>query len=282
MRGKWLALLCLLPFALFFIAFQIAPLVWIAINSFYSDINEAWGWANYSDILTSPFYQQAIRFSLNISFWSSVYGLAIALFGGYSLHQLGGGRLHRFLMSFTNMTSNFAGVPLAFAFVILLGLNGCLTLLMGKYDIMQGFKLYSSDGLIVVYTWFQIPLGILLLYPAFDSLKRDWQESAALLGASRARYWWHIGLPILMPALIGTFVILLANALGAYATIYALTTGNFNVIPVRIAALVSGDISLDPNLGSALAMLLVVLMSLITVIHQWLVRKSYQHVRQGS
>lgn len=85
-----------------------------------------------------------------------------------------------------------------------------------------------------------------------------------------------------MPALIGTFVILLANALGAYATIYALTTGNFNVIPVRIAALVSGDISLDPNLGSALAMLLVVLMSLITVIHQWLVRKSYQHVRQGS
>ena len=61
-----------------------------------------------------------------------------------------------------------------------------------------------------------------------------------------------------------------------------MTTGNFNVIPVRIAALVSGDISLDPNLGSALAMLLVVLMSLITVIHQWLVRKSYQHVRQGS
>lgn len=278
-KGKGLALLCLLPFAVFYIAFQIAPLVWIAVNSFYSEINEAWGWANYTDILTSTFYQQAIRFSLDISFWSSVYGLIIALLGGYSLHQLGGGRLHRFLMSFTNMTSNFAGVPLAFAFVILLGLNGCLTLLMRKYEIMQGFKLYSTDGLIVVYTWFQIPLGILLLYPAFDGLKKEWQESAALLGASRWRYWRHIGLPVMTPALVGTFVILLANALGAYATIYALTTGNYNVIPVRIAALVSGDVSLDPNMGSALAMLLVVLMSIITVVHQWLVRRSYQYAR---
>lgn len=278
-KGKGLALLCLLPFAVFYIAFQIAPLVWIAINSFYSEMNEAWGWANYTDILTSTFYQQAIRFSLDISFWSSVYGLIIALLGGYSLHQLGGGRLHRFLMSFTNMTSNFAGVPLAFAFVILLGLNGCLTLLMRQYDIMPGFKLYSTDGLIVVYTWFQIPLGILLLYPAFDGLKKEWQESAALLGASRWHYWRHIGLPVMTPALVGTFVILLANALGAYATIYALTTGNYNVIPVRIAALVSGDVSLDPNMGSALAMLLVVLMSIITVVHQWLVRRSYQYAR---
>jgi len=282
MRGKGLALLCLLPFTLFYIAFQIAPLVWIAIHSFYSEMYEAWGWGNYSDILTSAFYRQAMRFSLDISFWSSVWGLLIALAGGYSLHQLGGGRLHRFLMSFTNMTSNFAGVPLAFAFVILLGLNGCVTLLMHKYGLMRTFNLYSADGLIVVYSWFQIPLGILLLYPAFDGLKKEWQESAALLGAGRWHYWRHIGLPILSPALLGTFVILLANALGAYATLYALTTGNVNLVPVRIAALVSGDISLDPNMGSALAMLLVLLMVAITLVHQWLLRRSYQYAGRRS
>ena len=127
MKGKTLAALLLLPFALFWVAFQLAPLLWIAINSFWSDINERWGFDNYSDILTSPFYLQAFRLSLDISIWSSIYGLLISLVAGYSLHQLGSGRFQRFLMSFTNMTSNFAGVPLAFAFVILLGLNGCLT-----------------------------------------------------------------------------------------------------------------------------------------------------------
>ncbi|WHQ75270.1 ABC transporter permease subunit [Pantoea sp. Lij88] len=280
MKGKGFALLLLLPFTLFWVAFQLAPLLWIAINSFWSDMNSQWGWDNYHDILTSPFYQQAFRFSLDISLWSSVWGLLIALVTGYSLHQLGGGRLQRFLISFTNMTSNFAGVPLAFAFVILLGLNGCLTLLLRHYGVIEGFRLFSRNGMVLVYTWFQIPLGVLLLYPAFDGLKKEWQESAALLGASRWRYWWHIGLPILFPALLGTFVILLANALGAYATIYALTTGNFNVVPVRIAALVSGDISLDPNTGSALAMLLVAIMALITLVQQYLVRRSYLNAKQ--
>ena len=243
-------------------------------------MNSQWGWDNYHDILTSPFYQQAFRFSLDISLWSSVYGLVIALVTGYSLHQLGGGRLQRFLLSFTNMTSNFAGVPLAFAFVILLGLNGCLTLLLRHYGLIESFRLFSRNGMVLVYTWFQIPLGVLLLYPAFDGLKKEWQESAALLGASRWHYGWHIALPILFPALLGTFVILLANALGAYATIYALTTGNFNVVPVRIAALVSGDISLDPNTGSALAMLLVAIMALITLVQQYLVRRSYLNAKQ--
>lgn len=96
MKGKTLASLLLLPFVLFWIAFQLAPLLWIAINSFWSDINERWGIDNYSDILTSPFYLQAFRLSLDISLWSSVYGLLIALLAGYSLHKLGTGRFQRF------------------------------------------------------------------------------------------------------------------------------------------------------------------------------------------
>ncbi|MBS0848671.1 ABC transporter permease subunit [Citrobacter sp. JGM124] len=279
MKAKWLAALFMLPFAIFFIAFQLAPLVWVAVSSFYSETYEQWGLGNYTDILTSSFYLQAMRFSLDISIWSSLFGLLIAMVGSYSLRQSGRTRLHDFVMSFTNMTSNFAGVPLAFAFVILLGLNGCLTLLLKKYGVIDGFNLYSRDGLIVLYTYFQIPLGVLLLYPAFDGLREEWRESAALLGAGRWRYWRYIGLPVMFPALMGTFIILLANALGAYATVYALTSGNFNVVPIRIAALVSGDISLDPNMGSALAMLLVVLMVFITLIHQWLLRRSYLNVR---
>ena len=127
----------------------------------------------------------------------------------------------------------------------------------------------------MLYTYFQIPLGVLLLYPAFDALRQDWRESAALLGAGTWAFWRHIGLPVLTPALLGTFVILLANALGAYATVYYLTTGNFNVLPIRIAAMISGDISLDPNMASALAMILVGLMAAITLVHQVLLRRSY-------
>ncbi|PYB72887.1 ABC transporter permease [Pseudomonas sp. LB-090624] len=274
-RGRYLALLCLLPFAVFFVIFQVAPLAWVAINSLQSEAG--WGVANFSKVFASKFYLQALQRSLEISFWSSLFGIIIATLGAYSLRQVDS-RLRDFVSAFANMTSNFAGVPLAFAFIILLGFNGALTLLLKQVGLLEDFSIYSKSGLILVYTYFQIPLGVLLLYPAFDALREDWRESAALLGASHWQFWRHIGLPVLTPALLGTFVILLANALGAYATVYALTTGNFNVLPIRIAGLVAGDISLDPNLASALAMVLVGLMTLVTVVHQWLLKRSY-HAR---
>jgi putative spermidine/putrescine transport system permease protein len=272
LRGKGWALLCLLPFAVFFAAFQIAPLLWVASNSLHT--SEGWSLANYSQAFASPFYRQAMRHSLEIAFYSSLIGILVAMLGSYSLRQVNG-RLRDFVMAFANMSSNFSGVPLAFAFVILLGFNGALTILLKQMGVIDDFNLYSKTGLIVLYSYFQIPLGVLLLYPAFDALREDWRESAALLGASNWQFWRHIGLPVLLPALLGTFVILLANALGAYATVYALTTGNFNVLPIRIAAMVSGDIFLDPNMASALAMILVGMMTLITLVHQWMLRRSY-------
>lgn len=276
MKRPWLALLLLLPFLLVFGAFQLAPLTWIAFNSFHAS-DGSWGLGNYGEILSSPFYLQAIRLSLEISLWSSVLGLIISLIGAYSLTRVES-RLRGFVVAFTNMTSNFAGVPLAFAFIILLGINGCLTLALQRLGLLESFNLYNRGGLILIYTYFQLPLGVLLLLPAFEALKQDWRDAAALLGAGTWQYWRHIGLPVLSPALVGTFIILLANALGAYATVYALTTGNFNVVPVRIAALVSGDIYLEPNLAAALAMLLVAFMTLITLVHQWLLRRS-RHVQ---
>ena len=276
-RGKWLALLCLAPFAIVFIVFQIAPLVWVLVHSLQSE-DTGWGLDNFSKIFASKFYLQAIQHSLEISFWSSLFAIVIAVLGSYSLHKVDS-KLRNFVNAFANMTSNFSGVPLAFAFIILLGFNGSITIMLKQAGIIEDFNLYSKTGLIILYTYFQIPLGVLLLYPAFDALREDWRESASLLGANSWQFWRFIGLPVLTPALLGTFVILLANALGAYATVYALTTGNFNVLPIRIAAMVSGDISLDPNMASALAVILVGLMTLVTLVHQWLLKRSYHVAR---
>jgi putative spermidine/putrescine transport system permease protein len=245
----------------------------VLINSLQTE-EAGWGMENFVRIFSSKFYLQAIQFSLEISFYSSIFGIIIATLGSYSLRRVDS-PLRNFVTAFANMTSNFAGVPLAFAFIILLGFNGSITIMLKQAGIIQDFNLYSKTGLIILYTYFQIPLGVLLLYPAFDALREDWRESAALLGANGWQFWRHIGLPVLTPALLGTFVILLANALGAYATVYALTTGNFNVLPIRIAGLVSGDVSLDPNMASALAVVLVALMTVVTVVHQLLLKRSY-------
>ncbi|MCE0496181.1 ABC transporter permease [Vibrio salinus] len=271
---KWKPLLLILPFAAVFYLFQIAPMVWVVINSFIAD--DEWSFANYVDIADSKFILQGFSNSLWISFWSSIIGLMLAAILVSSLRHLDG-KLKRAIIAFTNMSSNFVGVPLAFAFIIILGTNGSVTLLLKEIGLIDGFNLYNRWGLLTLYIYFQIPLGVLLLYPAYDALKQDWYDAAALLGASVWKYWLKIAIPVLSPALLGTFIILFANAIGAYASVYALTSGNYNMVTIRIASLVSGDLFLEPNLAAAISVLLIALLALVTIVNQWLVSRSYRH-----
>ncbi|MFR9718710.1 ABC transporter permease [Aeromonas diversa] len=268
---RWLPYIWLLPFAALFLLFQVAPLVWVLVGSLQTP--DGVGLAHYRAIWDSPFYRQSFGNSLKIGLWSSLLGLAIATLGAAALRH-SSERVRRVMLAFVTMTGNFSGVPLAFAFIIVLGVNGALTLLLRQWGVIEGFNLYSGSGLILIYTYFQIPLALLLLYPAFDALQDDWRDAAALLGASRARYVWHVALPVLTPALLATFIILLANAVGAYASAYALTTGNFNLVTIRIASLVSGDIFLEPNLAAALAVWLMAALTLVTALNQWLIRRA--------
>ncbi|HHC6516599.1 TPA: ABC transporter permease [Vibrio parahaemolyticus] len=262
----------LVPFVLFFYLFQLAPMIWVLFNSFIYDGEFALD--NYIEVLDSAFMLQAFGNSLWLSVWSSIFGLAIATLLVSSLRRVNS-KLRDAVIAFTNMSSNFAGVPLSFAFIIILGTNGAITLLLKQYGLLGDFDLYGKWGLLAIYIYFQIPLAVLLLYPAFDALSDDWQAAAALLGARTAHYWAKVALPVLSPALFGTFIILIANAIGAYASVYALTSGNYNVITIRIASLVSGDLFLEPNLAAAISVILMALLAFITVINQWLIAKSY-------
>ncbi|MBS9945234.1 ABC transporter permease subunit [Vibrio alginolyticus] len=263
----WLA-----PFALFFYLFQLAPMIWVLLNSFIYDGEFAFD--NYIEVLDSAFMMQAFGNSLWLAVWSSIFGLAIATLLVSSLRRVDS-KVRDGVIAFTNMSSNFAGVPLSFAFIIILGTNGAITLLLKQYGLLGDFDLYGKWGLLAIYIYFQIPLAVLLLYPAFDALSDDWQAAAALLGAKTSQYWAKIALPVLSPALFGTFIILISNAIGAYASVYALTSGNYNVITIRIASLVSGDLFLEPNLAAAISVILMALLAFITVINQWLISKSY-------
>ncbi len=272
-KEKIVAALCLLPFFVILFFFMILPLIYIFIDAFWVELDEKWGFDNFTRILDSKFYMQSIKQILQISFISSCLGLVIGLFASYSLYALKEGKIAKAILAYNAMISNFAGVPLAFAFIIVLGSNGVFNVFLKSVGIEPFFSVYENLGINIVYVYFQIPLAILLLFPVFKSLDLSHKQASSLLGANIRQYSFKIALPLLAPAIISVFVVLFANALGAYATIYALSAGNFNLIPIRIAALIAGDINLDPYLASALSLFLVVIMAFVTLIGNFLSKK---------
>jgi putative spermidine/putrescine transport system permease protein len=142
-----------------------------------------------------------------------------------------------------------------------------------------GFSLYSFTGLSLVYIFFQIPLMVLVILPSIDGLKRDWQEAAENLGATPSQYWRLVALPVLMPSVLGTMILLFGNAFGAHATAYALTGGMFNLATLLIGQQISGDVLHNPGLGYAVAMGMVIIMGLSIVLYSVLQRRSERWLR---
>lgn len=263
-----------IPFFAMIALFLLVPLLSMIGGSFQAEDGGGFTISHYREIFSNPYYLQAFENSVLISFLSSLIGIVVAVFAAYAITRFSP-LLQQRILVITNLTSNFAGIPLAFAFIVLLGNSG-LFVLLAKHlgiDFSQSFTLYSWSGLTLVYIYFQLPLAIMLLYPLYHAIQKQWMEAAELLGASPWKFWLRIGFPVLLPGVVGTFSILFANAMGAYASAYALTGSNYNLVPIRIGALVSGDIFARPELGSALAVLLGLTLATALLVNEWLTRK---------
>src|SRR5699024_8237530 len=140
-------------------------------------------------------------------------------------------------------------------------------------DVLANFDIYSWGGLVVIYVFFQTPISILLLFPTYHGMREEWRESSMLLGANPFRYWRHIGIPFLLPSIVGILSILFVNAMGAYATAYALVGPTFNLMSLQISSLISGDVTLSPALGSALGVFLAVITLSAMMLNEKMMRK---------
>ena len=282
-RGLSWAWLGVLPFFIFAIAFLLLP----ALSLFAGSFQDAQGQFTLDNIagLSQPFILDAYWLSIRVSLVTALGG---ALFGFLLAYAATMGGLPPFvrsaLMTFSGVASNFAGVPLSFAFIATLGRVGMVTVLIntlfGVNIYQHGFNLYTFWGLSLTYMYFQFPLMVLIIAPALDGLKREWREASENLGATNRQYWRYVALPVLLPSLLGATILLFGNAFGAYATAYALTGGTLNLVTIVIGAQIRGDVLNNPGLGYALALGMVVIMAISIALYTWLQRKTARWLRQ--
>jgi putative spermidine/putrescine transport system permease protein len=270
---EWLGVV---PFFAFAIAFLLLPSIFLFVGSFQNN-DGLFTLQNFGD-LAQPGIFDAYWLSIQISLVTAVAGGVIGFMLAYATILGGLPRWVRTaLMTFSGVASNFAGVPLAFAFIATLGRTGFITALMrdAGFDIYSaGFSLYSFAGLCLTYIYFQLPLMVLIIAPALDGLKREWREASENLGASSWQYWRYVALPVLFPSLLGTMILLFGNAFGAYATAFALTGGTFGLATILIGRQIRGDVLQNPGLGYAVAIGMIVIMGLSILVYTWLQRRT--------
>jgi putative spermidine/putrescine transport system permease protein len=275
-RTRLFSWLGVLPFFLFSAAFLIGP----AVILFYRSLEDPEGgftlkfWGQLTSDTVMRAYGTSVRLSLTTALLGGVFGFLLAW--AVSLGALPRS-VRSALTTFSGVASNFAGVPLAAAFIFTLGRVGAITALfelLGVDLYRSGFSLYTFWGLVLVYLYFQFPLMVLVMLPSLDGLKREWREAAENLGATPRQYWRKVALPVLMPSILGTMILLFGNAFGAHATAYALTGGLLPLATLLIGQQISGDVLNNPGLGYAVAVGMVMIMAMAIGIYSVLQRRS--------
>ncbi|MFZ9790402.1 MAG: ABC transporter permease, partial [Candidatus Nanopelagicales bacterium] len=254
----------LIPFFIFTIIFIGLPTSSVIVNAFRGNSGE-WTFENLR-VAFGDIYFTSLIGSLQLGFTSALTGSVIGIAISYAVAISGRKKLQRIVSTASGVFANTGGVPLAFFFIAAIGNYGLVTVFLQRLgiDIYSGnFTLFGFSGLIIVYLYFQIPLMIIVTYPAIEGIKNEWREAAVNLGASKMMYWRYVGIPILTPAFTGAYLLLFANAFAAYATANVLTSGTLPLLPIQIGSLVNGNVVADQmNVGMAMGLEMIIVVSI--------------------
>lgn len=264
------------PFFIFAAIFIGLPTGSVAVNAFRGNSNE-WTLENLR-VAFGDIYFTSLIGSIQLGFSSALTGAVMGLAISYGVAISGKKKLQRVVATASGVFANTGGVPLAFFFIAAIGNYGLVTIALQKIgiDIYSGnFTLFGFSGLVLVYLYFQIPLMVIVTYPAIEGIKNEWREAAVNLGATKSMYWRYIGIPILTPAFTGAFLLLFANAFAAYATANVLTSGTLPLLPIQIGSLVNGNVVADQtNVGMAMGLEMIIVVAVTMGGYIYLDRKT--------
>ncbi|MCK0176149.1 MULTISPECIES: ABC transporter permease subunit [Mycobacteriaceae] len=266
----------LLPFFAILTVFLLIPTVTVVVSAFFAD--GAFSLERIQALFT-PTALSALWKSVLLSGSTAVLGAVLgAVLSWLVVSSAPESMIRRAVLALCSVLAQFGGVALAFAFLATVGLNGVLTLWVQEalgWNLAGSGWLYTLTGLILVYTYFQIPLMVIVFVPALEGLRSQWREAAVNLGASTWQYWREVAFPLLAPAFLGSALLLFANAFAAYATAAALVSQGSPILPLLIRSALTSEVVLGQSgFAYALALEMVVVVAVVMVAYNALLRRT--------
>ncbi len=277
--GNYLALV---PFHLYVGLFLLLPTLIVTVGA----VTTAKGNVtldNITQLFTSDVFVSSFVESIQLAVLTAIAG---AVFGALLAWAVARGNpnglLRQLVVAASGVLAQFGGVMLAFAFLATFGYSGLITVFIkNSTGVVPDLSwLYTLTGLALVYTYFQIPLMLIVFLPSLDGLRQEWYDASASLGGSAWSFWRHVGGPILAPSFLGALLLLFTNAFSAYATAAALISQGCQLITQQIACQIQSETVLgQENVGKALALGMIVIVSLVMLVYAYIQRRASRWVK---
>ena len=265
-----------LLFSAFFIGvFILLPIIKAVSGGFISS-EGTWDlkyFARYFDNYYGPNMRQSFYDTMTMGLLTAVSGTLVGFIFAYATVRcnIPGKKIIHWMALLPTVSPPFA---LALAMILLFGRNGLVTHKILGIVFEKGMNdIYGLDGLVIVQTITFFSVAYLMLRAMLERLNPSMEEAAASLGASRFHIFRTVTLPLLIPGIAGSFLLLFVESLADLGNPLFIA-GNKTVLSAQIFMAVIGEY--DFQKASALSLVLIIPTLVLFIVQRYYVnRRSY-------
>lgn len=268
----------LLVCAVFLIAFVIYPILRTSANGFVDKdghVNLVY-FGRYFDSYYGPLSRRIFRDTLIMGALSATGGTLMGFIFAYAVVRcrMPGRRLVHLLAMVPTVSPPFA---IALSSIILFGRNGLIShQLLGLQFPLGANDIYGMDGLVFVQVITFFSVAYLILRAMLERLDPSMEEAAHSMGAGKLHIFRTVTLPLLIPGIAGSFLLLFVESLADLGNPLFIS-GNVTVLSAQIFLAVAGEY--DYQKASALAVVLLLPTLIVFLVQRYYVsRRSYVSV----
>ena len=258
---------------LFVFIFVVYPLLRVIWQGFFDPQTGAFSlkyFAQYVDPYYRAYNWQVLRDTIMMGLFTAFGGTLLGFIFAYTFVRVG--------VPFPRAVHALALVPtisppfaIAIATILLFGRNGLITRHLLHIQFTHGVNdVYGLDGLIFVQIITFFPVAYLIIRAMLERLDPALEEAALSLHASKFRIFRTITLPLLIPGLAGSFLLLFVESLADLGN-PLLLGGNRTVLSTEIYLAINGQY--DQQKGAALSLVLLIPTLTVFLLQRYYVNK---------
>lgn len=217
--------------------------------------------SNFSRFFGDPYYFNTIwnstKVTLIVTFASIVLALPLSYF--YTFYLIKGRKIIFVVSLLCAMSAPFIG---AYAWVMLMGRSGVITLL---FDKLFGFKIgniYGFWGIILVQTLKFFPLVFIYMNGAFRNIDNSLMEASESMGCTGISRFFRILLRLSMPTLLAAALMVFMRAFADFGTPLLIGEG-YRTFTVEIYNQYMGEVGTDHSFAATISIIAVIVTTLI-------------------
>lgn len=248
------------------LVFLVYPLADVFRYSFADKETGSFSLANWAEFFSKAYYLRAFSHSMFVAIattlLSLVFGIPLAFFT--TRYRIAGSRLLNTLAVMALLSPPFIG---AYSWITMLGRNGFLRLALASVGISLP-PIYGALGIILADSLQYFPFISLMTAGALTTIDRSLEEASENLGASPARTFFRVTLPLVIPSVTGGALIAFMMSLSNFGT-PMIIGGNYLVLPTLAYNLFTSEIAERPGMASTVSLILMLCAAGVIALQQW-------------